>query len=57
MKKDDLQTINQTHLLSQNNASYSNKTMAKKGLEKIEVKIYLTFLSKSMRFNPSRKDG
>ncbi len=37
-KKDDLQTIDQLHLLSQNNALNSNKTMAKwKGLDKIMV--------------------
>jgi hypothetical protein len=40
MKKDDLQTIDQVHLLGQNNASNSNKTMAKwKGLDKITVNL------------------
>ncbi len=40
MKKDDLQTINQTCLSSQKNASNSYDTMAKeKGLDKIEVNL------------------
>jgi hypothetical protein len=40
MKKDDLQTINQIHLLSQKNASNSNNTMATwKGLDKIKVNL------------------
>jgi hypothetical protein len=40
MKKDDLQTIDQIHLLSQNNASNNNKIMAKeKGLDKKEVNL------------------
>jgi hypothetical protein len=45
MKKDDLQTIDQFHLLSLNNASNSNKTMAKeKGLDKIEVNLPVFFV-------------
>ncbi len=49
MKKDDLQTINQIHLLSQKNASNSDNTMAKwKGLDKIKV---------FMWSNPFCKDG
>ncbi len=40
MKKDDLQTIDQTDLLSQKNASNSKNTMAKwKGLHKIKLNL------------------
>ncbi len=40
MKKDDLQTINQIHLLNQKNAlKYSNKMAKWKGLDKITVNI------------------
>ncbi len=40
MKKDDLQTIDQVHVLSQDNASKSNKTVANwKGLDKITVNL------------------
>jgi hypothetical protein len=57
MKKDDLQTINQIHLLSQNNALNSNKTMAKeKGLNKIEVNLPF-FSVKVHASNPGCKDG
>jgi hypothetical protein len=57
MKKDDLQTINQIHLLSQNNASNSNKTMVKeKGLDKTEVNLPV-FSVKVHASNPSHKDG
>jgi hypothetical protein len=57
MKKDDLQTINQIHLLSQNNSSNSNKTMAKeKGLDKIEVNLPV-FSVKVYASYPGCKDG
>jgi hypothetical protein len=57
MKKDDLQTIDQIHLLSQNNASNSNKTMAKeKGLDKLEENLPV-FSVKVHASNPGRKDG
>jgi hypothetical protein len=57
MKKDDLQTFDQIHLLSQNNASNSNKTMAKeKGLDKIEVNLAVLSV-KVHASNPGQKDG
>jgi hypothetical protein len=44
MKKDDLQTIDQIHLLSQKNASNSDDTMAKeKGLDEVEVNLPVFF--------------
>jgi hypothetical protein len=57
MKKDDLQTIDQIHQLSPNNASNSNKNMAKeKGLDKIEVNLPVSSV-KVHASNPGRKDG
>jgi hypothetical protein len=45
MKKDDLQTINQIHLLNQKNALKSNSMMAKwKGLDKIMVNLPIFFV-------------
>jgi hypothetical protein len=57
LKKDDLQTIDQIHLLIQNNASNSNKTIAKeKGLDKIKVNLPV-FSVKVHASNPSHEDG
>jgi hypothetical protein len=52
-----LQTIDQIHVLSQNNASNSNKTMVKeKGTDKIEVNLPV-FSVKVHASNPGSKDG
>jgi hypothetical protein len=57
IKKGDLQTIDQIHLLDQENALKNSNKMAKwKGLDKITVK-YLSFLSRSMWSNPFCMDG